>query len=229
MTPFSHQPPRLALWLLSRLSHYEDKHSIQGDLTEAYRRLAEQKAGRARFWFWRHVLRAIPPYLSYRFQGILGLSGNIIKTACRHLFRHRLYVASNVFGMAIGLAITLMVLGMVNYELSFEDSHINKNRIYRINSRYKTEKTEVYSARVMAPLGPAIVENLPEVEASAVFRVMGDLDPAVGTESYTSSEKLGRQGFEHTGNVFCANTDFLKVFTVPLVTGDAAAASAEAI
>jgi hypothetical protein len=46
-------PPRLATWLLERLSSGYHRESLVGDLFEQYAR------GRTRFWYWRQVLVAI--------------------------------------------------------------------------------------------------------------------------------------------------------------------------
>lgn len=144
---------------------------------------------------------------------------NYLKTAYRILTRHKLYTAINIFGLAIGLALCLIVIGHISYECSFEDSHINKDRIYRINGTYTSVDTVFYRSRVMPPLGQALKEEIPEIEKAAVFRVLGDIDLQIGESSF-SSDGYKQHGFEHDGNVFCANPDFLQVFTVPLVQGD---------
>jgi hypothetical protein len=46
-------PPKLATWLLERLSSGYHRESLEGDLFEQYAR------GRTRFWYWRQVLIAI--------------------------------------------------------------------------------------------------------------------------------------------------------------------------
>jgi hypothetical protein len=46
-------PPKLATWLLERLSSGYHRESLEGDLFEEYAR------GRTRFWYWRQVLIAI--------------------------------------------------------------------------------------------------------------------------------------------------------------------------
>ncbi len=145
---------------------------------------------------------------------------NYIKIAIRNLVKHKLYSLINVFGLAIGLASCLIVIGHISYELSFENFHENKDRIYRVNGHFAAEDAEVYSAQVMSPLGPALAEEIPEVERAAVFRLLGNLDLKMGEEGFVPEEKFRSHGYEHGENVLCANPDFLEVFTFPLIRGD---------
>lgn len=156
---------------------------------------------------------------------------NYIKIAVRNLVKHKLYGLINVFGLAIGLASCLIVIGHISYELSFENFHQNKSRIYRVNGRFAAEDAEVYSAQVMSPLGGALAEEIPEVEKAAVFRVLGNLELKMGEEGFVPEEKFRskriRHGYEHGENVLCANPDFLDVFTFPIVEGDPKTALSE--
>ncbi len=152
---------------------------------------------------------------------------NYIKIAVRNLVKHKLYGLINVFGLAIGLASCLIVIGHISYELSFENFHQNKSRICRVNGRFAAEDEEVYSARVMSPLGPALAEEIPEVEKAAVFRALGNLELKIGEEGFVPEEKFHSHGYEHGEYVLCANPHFLEVFTFPLVQGDPQAALSE--
>ena len=111
---------------------------------------------------------------------------NYFKTAVRILTKHKLYTAINIFGLAIGLALCLIVIGHISYECSFEDSHVNKDRIYRINGTYTSVDTVLYRSRVMPPLGRALKEEIPEIEKAAIFRVLGDVDLQIGESSFLS-------------------------------------------
>jgi putative ABC transport system permease protein len=45
---------------------------------------------------------------------------NYIIVALRTLKRHKVYSLINIFGLAVGLALCLIVIGHISYELSFE-------------------------------------------------------------------------------------------------------------
>ncbi len=140
---------------------------------------------------------------------------NYLKSAIRNLAKHKLYTAINIFSLAIGLALCVITISHMAYELSFEDFHQNLDRIYRVRTVQYSEDTERWSARVMAPLGPALVEELPEVEKAAVFRRFASARFKIDNMSYTA------------GHVNFANPDFLTVFDFPLKAGNPNAALTE--
>ena len=47
--------------------------------------------------------------------------GNYLTTALRHLWRERGYAAINLFGLAVGLALCLLVIQLAAYQLSVGD------------------------------------------------------------------------------------------------------------
>ncbi|UCG61381.1 MAG: ABC transporter permease [Candidatus Zixiibacteriota bacterium] len=140
---------------------------------------------------------------------------NYLKSAIRNLAKHKLYTAINIFSLAIGLALCVITISHLAYEFSFEDFHKNRDRTYRVRTVHSSEDTERWSARVMAPLGPALVEELPEVEKAAVFRRFASARFKIDNTSYTA------------GNVNFANPDFLTVFDFPLKAGNIKTALSE--
>src|SRR5210317_888334 len=145
---------------------------------------------------------------------------NYLKVAIRNITKHKLYTFINIFGLAFGLGICLIVLGHISYELSFEDIHDNKDRIFRINGTYANVDTLISHARIVSDLGMAFKEELPEVEKAAIFRLMGKINLKIGEERFKALGEYNRKGYEFGGNAFYANPDFLKVFTIPLVAGN---------
>jgi putative ABC transport system permease protein len=137
---------------------------------------------------------------------------NYLKIAVRNLVRHKLSTSINIFSLAVGLALCVLVIGYISYELSFEDMHQNKSRIYRVDGDYtfrEPKRTYVQpTARVMGPLGFAMADQIPEIEKAAVFRHFPDV----------TIERDNRE-FK-AGHLICANPDFLDVFTFPLLRGD---------
>jgi len=145
---------------------------------------------------------------------------NYIVVALRALARHKIYSLINIFGLAVGLALCLIVIGHISYELSFEDFHKNKDRIYRVNLKYRSEDTDLYSSLVMSPLGPALRDELPEAEKVAVFRVIGNIDLSIGEDSFLERYEANHAGYKYDANVFCAGPEYLEIFTLPLIAGN---------
>jgi hypothetical protein len=84
--PRSANPPRLAAWLLERLSSGYHRESLVGDLFEQY------AGGRTRFWYWRQVLIAI--FIA----GKRAVAPRLLDTA-RRVFFHLTAEVSVVLGM----------------------------------------------------------------------------------------------------------------------------------
>ena len=145
---------------------------------------------------------------------------NYIKVAIRNLARNKLYSAISIFSLSIGLAVSLFLLGHICYEFSFEEMHENKEYIYRVNATYSSGDTLVYTSRVFPSLGKTIKETIPAVEHAAVFRTLGNIKIDPDNKGFAFNPDPSTEGFLHDGNVLCGNTDFLHVFTVPLLYGE---------
>ena len=59
---------------------------------------------------------------------------NYIKTAIRSILRHRFFSIINVFGLAVAMALSMIILMLVADQMMYDRYNSNKDRIYRINS-----------------------------------------------------------------------------------------------
>ena len=130
--------------------------------------------------------------------------------AARHLTRHRLYALTNVGGLAVGLAGCMLMAIWVLGQLETDRFHEHGERIYRVVTQ--GEK----AARLTTPavLGTSLEREATEVEA--VVRML-NVDNPVPLVSH------GEKRFYEDAFLF-ADPEVLKVFTLPLVAGDAATA-----
>lgn len=133
--------------------------------------------------------------------------------AARHLTRHRLYALTNIGGLAVGLAGCMLMAIWVLGQLETDRFHEHGERIYRVVT--KGEK----GARLTTPavLGTSLQREATEVEA--VVRML-NVDNPVPLVSH------GEKRFYEDAFLF-ADPEVLKVFTLPLVAGDAATALAQ--
>jgi putative ABC transport system permease protein len=134
---------------------------------------------------------------------------NYLKTAFRHLVRYKTYSLINIMGLAVGIACCLLVLMYVSHELSFDSFHHDVDRIFRIAQRIQKEAAELETARVAAPLIPAIRENFPEVEHAVRFQLA----------TWDSLVERGEKKFYEEW-VMIAEGDIFKVLTIPFVRGN---------
>jgi putative ABC transport system permease protein len=89
---------------------------------------------------------------------------NYFKTALRNLLKNKTFSAINIIGLAIGMAVCIIIMLFVSYERSFDNFH-TKN-IYRLNEVQKFEGM-VSSQKVglsMFPMGPTLKNDFPEIK-----------------------------------------------------------------
>ncbi len=133
--------------------------------------------------------------------------GNYLTTALRHLWRERGYAAINLFGLAVGLALCLLVIQLGAYQLSVGDFHENKDRVFRVLGPAPWGQTR-YTGILPIPLGPTLEEQLPEVEAVVRF----------GGEFLTLLRVGDKEGiYEQVG---AAEAGVFDMFGLPLLRGD---------
>lgn len=87
--------------------------------------------------------------------------------AIRNLFKRKLYSFINIFGLAIGMAVCLVILKYVDFELSYDRHHANVDKIFRVvTAAYQNgEHGGDYVVSAYA-LGPALESDIPEVKIS---------------------------------------------------------------
>ena len=95
---------------------------------------------------------------------------NYVIIAFRNLWRNKLYSLINIFGLAIGIALSIMMFLYVYNELTYDNFHEFKDRIYIVELKNDNvnEGTSI-SAIATAGIGPSLLEEMPEVENMVRF------------------------------------------------------------
>ena len=57
---------------------------------------------------------------------------NYFKTAFRNLVRNRNYTVLNIAGLAVGIAVCMVIFIIIQFQSSFDNFHAKKDRIYRV-------------------------------------------------------------------------------------------------
>jgi len=101
---------------------------------------------------------------------------NYFKTAFRNLVRCKNYTIINIAGLAVGIAICLVLFIVIQYEISFDDYHKKKDRIYRVLTEYHhADSPDIfYGKGVPSPLPPAVRTNFPQAEKVATVYSEGN-------------------------------------------------------
>ena len=88
--------------------------------------------------------------------------GNFIRVTIRHITKDKLFHMLNVLGLSIGMGVFILILIFVKNERSFDQFHLNADRIYRAVSGNPNDKNSF--AGTPAPLGPFMKKEFPEVK-----------------------------------------------------------------
>lgn len=97
---------------------------------------------------------------------------NYFTIALRNLRKHKIFSFINIFGLALGIAASLLILQYARFELSYDRFEPNAGRIFRLQqNRYNEGKLSTQWAAGATGIGPAVKEALPEVESFA--RLLG--------------------------------------------------------
>ncbi|QQL51327.1 ABC transporter permease [Mucilaginibacter ginkgonis] len=136
---------------------------------------------------------------------------NYIKTAIRSLNKNKGFTAINILGLALGLAVSLLIVFYVVDELSYDKFNVKADRIFRINDAVKFGGNENTWAVSPAPLAAALHE-FPEVESTVRFRQTGSIRLKKGNNIIQENR------------VTFADPSVFSVFTLPMVDGTPATA-----
>src|SRR5436189_6353399 len=121
---------------------------------------------------------------------------NYFKIALRNIFMHKAYAAINIVGLAIGMAACLLILQYVNRELSYDQFHVQKERIYRvIQDRYDNGALSTQWAAGAYAVGNSFKDAFPEIAdyvkmtqaGSVVVKENNNLSKIEGTYFVTQS------------------------------------------
>ncbi|MBL7849305.1 MAG: ABC transporter permease [Cyclobacteriaceae bacterium] len=121
---------------------------------------------------------------------------NYLKVAVRSLLRFKSYTLINLLGLALGLMAGVLILVFVLDELSFDQFHAKRDRIYRVNTAFFTEGSEPEGANDTNgwPIGKILEKDYPEVEAVLYARFSGlhinQEDKRFRERSFFASEQL---------------------------------------
>jgi putative ABC transport system permease protein len=141
---------------------------------------------------------------------------NYFKIAWRNIVKQKGYSLINIIGLSIGVAACLLILQYVSFELSYENFQVNKDRIYRVKQdRYDNGKLSTEWVGGAYAVGNSFKDAIPEIEDYVKVLSRG----AVVTEVNNQPIQLKK--------VFSASESFFRLFTYPLIAGNANKALSE--
>ncbi len=128
----------------------------------------------------------------------------------RNIKRHKIYAFLNIAGLAIGMACFILIMLWVHHETSFDKHNEHYENLYRVSLDIKMGDMEGKGTTSSGLMGPALVEDYPEVVNMARF--------------YKGINKLVswvEGDVHHTENsVYYADSTIFDLFTIPVITGN---------
>lgn len=135
---------------------------------------------------------------------------NYFKIAWRTIVKDKSFTAINLLGLASGLAISLMIVQYVRFELSYENTHPKAENLVRITTDILNGESVVsQDVETYPPLAGMIKEQIPEVVNSTRAYPIGE--PAVDVEINQKQYIVEK--------VFAVDSSFFNMFNYPLITG----------
>ncbi|MBS1527991.1 MAG: ABC transporter permease [Bacteroidetes bacterium] len=141
---------------------------------------------------------------------------NYFKIARRNLLRNKGYTAINITGLAVGIAVCMVIFIIIQFQTSFDTFHTKKDRTYRVLTEYHSaESGEITYGKDLPLSWPAgLKTSFPQIEEVApIFASHDDQFQIVGANGNT--EKV----FKEQHGVFFAGPSFFKIFDFPLIAG----------
>ncbi|RIV21338.1 ABC transporter permease [Fibrisoma montanum] len=168
MNPKCH-PPHLADRLLEWFVAPHQLETLQGDLHEEFTYQVERVGvWRARWRYWRDVLGFIRPYVIKRQRNEYpnptntDMIENYFKIAWRNLIRAKGYALINIGGLAVGMAVAMLIGLWVWDELNFDKSFANYDRIAQVMQHQTYNGKIGTQTAIPFPLGDELRRNYGE-------------------------------------------------------------------
>lgn len=135
---------------------------------------------------------------------------NFIKIAWRNLYKNKTFSLIHILGLTMGITVCLMIFLYITNEFSVDSFHRQGKNIYRVMRGFEPGKPR--TAYLSGPYAPALLNDYPE-----------DIKMAVRVRPQNNLVSFGEKAFNEQ-KVYATDAGFFKLFSFPLIKGDAATA-----
>lgn len=211
-------PPKLLTQLFRWFCADEYYEELQGDLEETFLENVDKYGGRkAKLLYTKEVMLMLRPSVLKKIKtqithsNSIDMIKNYLKIGIRSILSQKLYSFINVFGLAVGMAATILIVLYVQNELSYDKYHEKGDRIYRISREWLNASGEssLHLGHVAPPFAPLLKNDFEGIIQNAVRFNSG------GNPLMSSGDKQ----FEE-GQFFWVEADVFDVFSWKMINGD---------
>jgi len=138
----------------------------------------------------------------------LTMIKTFFRLAFRNILKHKGFAFINIFGLAIGLSTSLLILLWIMQELSYEKYNLNADNTYRVEEDQFYSGERYHVTVTPHPSGPVWKQKIPEIkEQTRINRLPRIL--------FRQEEKV----FFESG-IIAADSGLFKIFTLPFILGN---------
>lgn len=138
---------------------------------------------------------------------------NHIRFFTRIFLKDKFFSLLNILGLALGIAVSILLLLILQNDLNYDKSHVRHKNIYRLGGHLQATGIDVKMARAARELGRILGEELPEVEgfvrANSWDRTLVKYEAKNGEEKSFYEENIVR-----------ADSTYFTYFTHEFITGN---------
>ncbi len=135
---------------------------------------------------------------------------NYLTIAFRALLKNKVYTFINLFGLAAGLTVSILIMLFVSHEWNYDRFHTQHNRLYRMLGQVNYGGHDMQILSMSGAFGPALKEQLAGVEDFVRLR-----DPGRVIIESDDDHRFFENKF------LFVDPSFLTVFSFPLTSGRA--------
>ena len=141
---------------------------------------------------------------------------NYFKTAFRSLRRNRAYTIINSAGLAVGIAVCMMIFIIIQFHTGYDAFHKKGARIYRVltENHHADAATVSYSKNVPFPMPEGLKTAFPQLEHVAPVYASHNDELQVLDANGTPVKN-----FKEGSGVFYTTPSFFNIFDFPLLAG----------
>jgi putative ABC transport system permease protein len=137
---------------------------------------------------------------------------NQIKFFVRIFLKDKFFSTLNILGLALGIAVSIILLLILQNDLTYDQYHEKHKRIYRLGGHLQATGVDGRRSRTARELGVILKEELPEIQA--VVRANNWDHTLVKYES-----KGGEKAF-YEEDIVRTDSTYFQVFTHQFIAGD---------
>src|SRR5580700_4974620 len=136
---------------------------------------------------------------------------NYFKIMIRNFLKRKTFSLINLFGLATGMAICLLLVLYIQSQLGYDSYHRQGDQIYRLALERKYPGRSAFLGHIPKSIGQAIKNEFPEVK---------ECTRLIGPDENGDKIKVDEKTFTEKA-VLTADSTFFQVFTGDFLQGDA--------